>query len=348
MKKIIILISLLLLSILLSGCDLTGTELEASATPASDQIATQIAQHVNETNTAISLLESEVPANTEDAPTVEVLPSQTPGSTQESTLTLEPSNTPEPSQTPTITPTEGPCYQAKFIQDVSIPDQTEFSPGDSFTKTWRLQNTGTCTWDTGYKIIFNYGDQMGGNPEKMLTDHDVETGHTIDISINMIAPAAPGEYQGFWKLRAPDGTEFGIDSPYDNSFWVDIIVVQLYNFSMSVYNINICGYGPGVVFAVTNTGSEFFESANWEIEDLDSVNAAIGYSDNPFGNNPNACGSGDEDMDPGATYYITAKFIGVVGGHDGKFTLELCSEDGMTGTCVTKILEFVIPEVPTP
>src|SRR5690349_12154805 len=40
------------------------------------------------------------------------------------------------------------CDSAAYVKDVTIPDGTIFSPGAQFTKTWRLQNIGTCTWTT--------------------------------------------------------------------------------------------------------------------------------------------------------------------------------------------------------
>ncbi len=33
-----------------------------------------------------------------------------------------------------------------FVADVTVPDDTHFSPGQTFDKTWRLQNAGDCEW----------------------------------------------------------------------------------------------------------------------------------------------------------------------------------------------------------
>ena len=35
---------------------------------------------------------------------------------------------------------------ATFVSDVTVPDGTSFNPGDTFTKTWRLSNSGSTTW----------------------------------------------------------------------------------------------------------------------------------------------------------------------------------------------------------
>src|ERR1700690_1367157 len=55
-----------------------------------------------------------------------------------------------------------PCYSANFVQDVTIPDGTIVTPGQTFWKTWRVLNSGSCSWDSTYKFVFNDGDLMGG------------------------------------------------------------------------------------------------------------------------------------------------------------------------------------------
>jgi len=47
---------------------------------------------------------------------------------------------------PATQPPPAGCDRAQFISDVTVPDGTTFAPGATFTKTWRLKNSGTCTW----------------------------------------------------------------------------------------------------------------------------------------------------------------------------------------------------------
>jgi len=104
---------------------------------------------------------------------------------------------------PTQTNTPKPCNDAIFISE-TIPDDSEFDAGEAFTKSWRFKNTGTCTWNTNYKFVFKSGDQMGAPSNNPLSG-EVAPGETVDIGINMTAPASAGTYQGFWKLVADDG-----------------------------------------------------------------------------------------------------------------------------------------------
>jgi len=107
---------------------------------------------------------------------------------------------------------------SEFVADVTVPDGTHFAPGTVFQKTWRIRNSGTCTWDASYRITFLSGDRMMG-PRSAPLDEPVLPGEEVDVSVMLIAPEAAGTYQGQWQMFAPDGTPFGT-RPYV------VIVVQ--------------------------------------------------------------------------------------------------------------------------
>ncbi len=132
-------------------------------------------------------------------------------------------NTPVPTNTSIPTPTPR-CLAARFVTDVTVPDGTVFAPNASFTKTWRLRNVGACTWTTAFVVYFDEGDAMGAPPQVNLP-HAVEPGETVDVSVDMQAPASPGTYKGYWKLRSDTGQSFGIGDEADRPFWVEIRVV---------------------------------------------------------------------------------------------------------------------------
>jgi hypothetical protein len=142
------------------------------------------------------------------------------------TNTMMPSVT-NTSFAPSVTPTPLPCNWVQFISDVTIPDDWETTPLDHFTKTWRLKNIGSCTWTSGYALVFDHGDQMGAPAEQQLTTGTVAPGATIDVSVDLISPNAGGTYQGFFKLRASDSSVFGIGTDANTAFWVKIKVVAL-------------------------------------------------------------------------------------------------------------------------
>jgi hypothetical protein len=115
------------------------------------------------------------------------------------------------------------CDWAQFVADVTVPDGTTYSPNATFTKTWRLKNIGTCTWTTSYSLVFESGTKMGG-PTTVNLPKSVAPGQTVDISINLTAPASAGRYIGYWKFKNASGASFGIGSTYNRPWWVEINV----------------------------------------------------------------------------------------------------------------------------
>jgi len=109
---------------------------------------------------------------------------------------------------PTLTPTEDRGYDlSRYVADVTIPDGTVFAPRAEFTKTWRIRNGGTTTWDVGYALVFVDGDRMSGAVSIDLPH--TEPGATITMSVDLIAPNRTGTFRGYWQARNPEGDLFG-------------------------------------------------------------------------------------------------------------------------------------------
>jgi hypothetical protein len=168
--------------------------------------------------------------------------------------TLSPTLTPLTYPTPLITkspptaPPAGsgnvaPCYRAEYVADVTIPDGTIVSPGNSFWKTWSIKNTGSCSWNSSYKFVFMDGDVLGGayvyNFPGVAAPND-----TVEIPIQLFAPTITGSYTGYWKIQAPDKTIFGVGQ-YDQSLSVSIVVgsgTPENNKTATVYDITAVSY----------------------------------------------------------------------------------------------------------
>ena len=133
--------------------------------------------------------------------------------------------------TPVLTPTSGPtlvsappdpnCAKASLVSE-SPPDETIFTPASYFWKTWTLQNTGTCTWTTAYQLVFWNGDRLGSSLSYPLPD-DVAPGETTDITIYLQAPETGGTFTGFWRIKTPWESNFGVGQ-YDADISTSIVV----------------------------------------------------------------------------------------------------------------------------
>ncbi len=115
------------------------------------------------------------------------------------------------------------CDAAQFVADVTIPDGTAFAPGAAMVKTWRLKNVGTCTWSTSYAVVFVSGSKMGA-PSAVNLPTSVAPGNTVDVTVNMTAPSAPGHYRGNWMLRNASNVLFGVGPTATWVFFIDIVV----------------------------------------------------------------------------------------------------------------------------
>jgi Ig-like domain from next to BRCA1 gene len=113
--------------------------------------------------------------------------------------------------------------RAQFIADVTVPDGTRYDPGATFTKTWKLRNSGTCTWTTSYTMVFDSGTQMGSTASVAMPSN-VAPGQDVSLSVNMTAPNAAGHYIGYWKFKNAAGVAFGIGVSANRSWWVEINV----------------------------------------------------------------------------------------------------------------------------
>jgi hypothetical protein len=193
---------LLVVCLLLSACYLP---FQAAGTPSPDAIGTAAAQTV----------QAQLTAGVPQASATVDVPADPP--------------TPNPTNTQVFTPTNTPlpCLQVGYSAatiDQTVPDNTVMTPGQAFVKIWRLTNTGTCTWNSSYQMVFDHGDGMGAaaNYAQPLTAGTVAPGQSVDVSVNLTAPASSGTYTGYWRFRDPNGTYFGIGGA---GTWVVKIVV---------------------------------------------------------------------------------------------------------------------------
>ena len=113
----------------------------------------------------------------------------------------------QPTSTESISPTPS-CYRLRYIQDLTIPDHTVMKPGQSFTKSWLVQNNGTCAWQSGFKFSLVGGVTMGTT--SISLNPTVAPGGRIPLSVSLTAPTdQTGTLIGTWRMSDQDGNFFG-------------------------------------------------------------------------------------------------------------------------------------------
>ena len=115
------------------------------------------------------------------------------------------------------------CDAIQFLGDVTYPDGSPVTRSNTFVKTWRIKNVGTCSWTPSYALVFSSGDSING-PSAVALTQNVNPGETTEVSVTLTAPNKDGNYRGYWKLRNSSGVLFGFGGQADTAFWVDIKV----------------------------------------------------------------------------------------------------------------------------
>jgi polar amino acid transport system substrate-binding protein len=143
------------------------------------------------------------------------------------TPTATPVVPPTATPVPNVPPTAVPCVNGlRYIADLNLDDNNmttppPMAPGQPFRKGWRVQNTGTCSWNLGYRLVYVSGNtpqsQMGGQPTPVQVV--VAPGQQYDIWVDLVAPLQAGTYQGIWQMTDDRGQPFG------DRVWVGIRVL---------------------------------------------------------------------------------------------------------------------------
>ena len=174
--------------------------------------------------------------------------------------------------------------QAEFAPHGEGPSNTSVKAGTPFRMTWRIRNSGSCTWDSSYRLINISGRSLGG-PNNLPVGESVPPGGEVELSVNLTAPPEIGSFHDEWQLLAPDGRPFGIRLPADISvpsltvldFPPELIVARI----PASYN---AAYGEGALWALYDGQLARIDLSTNQVvatvpltDELIGVDIAIGY-----------------------------------------------------------------------
>lgn len=262
-----ILLVLTIGALVLSACNMNS----ASPTPTQESIEAVY-------TAAAATLAVQLTSTAAAQPSATTTPTVTPTGTVTPTATK---GTPAPSGGGVVAPPASGgggavgCNNAAYVSDVTVPDGTQMTPGQTFTKTWRIQNTGSCAWNTNFKVTFVSGDQMGGSATAIT--ESVNAGASIDVSVNLTAPSTPKSYTGYWRMSTDGGQAFGM------SFYVQISVGGTPGTAGPTATLGaVSGNDAAFVLDVTypdgsnvNAGESFTKT--WRIKNTGSKNWTFDY-----------------------------------------------------------------------
>jgi len=221
------LLSLLTAALFLASCGggappAPTTDANAISTAAAETVMAQLSVQFTQTALAVPSPTTSLPTNTPVSLPTFALPtagaSPTAGAGALPTVSFN--NTPAVgvTQLATVAPPVGAtaalgdaCNNSIYIADVTIPDGTVLKPGEDFKKVWQFRNTGSCTWDEGYALVFIGGDTAIDPVNYEIKDKKdfIGPGEDAEFDIPLTAPLKEGTYQGTWRMRNDQGAFFG-------------------------------------------------------------------------------------------------------------------------------------------
>jgi hypothetical protein len=196
----------ILLTLLVSACG------NVPATQPSGSVLSQVEAAVTATLSAQATASAQ--ANSSATPTAPLLPTATP--TPSALPTTIPATATPQTLYSTYDYTNYGCEDSQFIKDVTIPDDTILTPGETFVKTWKFENTGSCAWGSDFSIVFVHGDDLDGSDTGI--GQTVKSNKKAEISVELTAPDEEGTYTGYWRLADEYGNLFG------ETVYVEIVV----------------------------------------------------------------------------------------------------------------------------
>jgi len=134
-------------------------------------------------------------------------------------LALTPSVTGTP---PTATQNTGAlgfgCNNLAIVRDVNYPSGTTVKAGDVITKTWKVQNTGSCDWNYNYALVIVSDENFRSTWSKI--GKVISPGNWSEVSVVLEVPNHDGTFTGSWRLADAGGNAFGA------TLSVSIVVVE--------------------------------------------------------------------------------------------------------------------------
>ena len=123
-------------------------------------------------------------------------------------LIESPTATPQPAvEVVHPSPTPACLDYLTYLEDLSIPDGAQVTPGQSLDKRWLVENTGTCNWNDGYSLQLVAGPSLGVAETQDL--YPARSGSSATIRLIFTAPDEANTYRSAWQAVNPQGEAFG-------------------------------------------------------------------------------------------------------------------------------------------
>ncbi len=177
----------------------TTDDLEASQQEQNKTIQQYITEHIDRVNTS---------RESEPTPVAEAGASVTP-----ETVVINAGTQMAPTPTAYSYNNSDTCVDRfEYLYDITIPDGMVITPYTYFTKTWYIKNSGDCTWNSNYKLIYQSGAEVGQAKEFPILNkgYYIKPGESLAVSAQLAAPDGIGNtYTTYWAMKTDRGEVIG-------------------------------------------------------------------------------------------------------------------------------------------
>ena len=154
-----------------------------------------------------------------------------------------------------------------FISDITVPDGMTIPPNTLFPKTWYIKNTGTCIWNSGYKVSYIAGDVVSAEKSFPLLGEGyfIKPGESTVATANLYAPNMPNtSFSTSWALESDKGVQFG-SGPAKNlylssNFYVQTTFDLIQNIGSIKCSDNYGSFTCGVQSNSSGRGTVYYDS----------------------------------------------------------------------------------------
>lgn len=161
--------------------------------------------------------------------------------------------------TQTVNLSDDECTnQFTYVSDVTIPDGMYITPNTIFKKSWYITNSGTCTWDDKYQVVYNSGDEVGTAEGFQILDDGVylKPGESIVVSAEIQAPSeVETAFSTYWGIKSGSGEVFGAGSLQNIYLSSNFYVSSEFNFGTNFYSA-VCSDDAGYFTCGTSSSSD--------------------------------------------------------------------------------------------
>src|SRR2546429_119255 len=107
--------------------------------------------------------------------------------------------------------TDGATFQFE-----TIPDNTKIGAGQAFTKSWTIRNSGTTTWNNGYRLRWVSGANLSNHVDVVIAGTVAFDG-SCALRDLLTSPTRRSTDREDWKFINPSGTTIPVSG--SNTIW---------------------------------------------------------------------------------------------------------------------------------